>query len=46
MEMMDTSPSVALVLGFVLLLVVIAVFLVGLRLAGRRMQDGKANKRG
>ena len=39
--MMDTSPSVALIVGFVAIFVVIAGAFVAMRLVGRRMQDGK-----
>ncbi len=39
--MMDMSPSAALIVGFVVLLIVIAGVFVGMRLAGKRLQDGK-----
>lgn len=39
--MMDMSPSTAFVVGFVVLLTVIACLFVGMRVVGRRLQDGK-----
>ncbi len=39
--MMDMSPSTAFVIGFVVLLSVIACVFVGMRVVGGRLQDGK-----